>query len=43
MNKKIIVYQLLPRLFGNKNQTRKANGSLLENGVGKMNDWIPSI
>ena len=38
MNKKIIVYQLLPRLFGNKNQTRKANGSLLENGVGKMND-----
>ena len=38
MDKKIIVYQLLPRLFGNRNQTRKANGSLLENGVGKMND-----
>ncbi len=38
MNRKIIIYQLLPRLFGNKNQTRKANGTLQENGVGKMND-----
>lgn len=38
MNRKIIIYQLLPRLFGNKNQTRKAGGSLQENGVGKMND-----
>ena len=38
MNRKIIIYQLLPRLFGNRNQTRKANGSLLENGAGKLND-----
>ena len=38
MDKKIIVYQLLPRLFGNKNQTRKVNGTLQENGAGKMND-----
>lgn len=38
MNRKIIIYQLLPRLFGNKNQTRKANGTLQENGAGKMND-----
>ncbi len=38
MNRKVIIYQLLPRLFGNKNQTRKPNGSLQENGAGKMND-----
>ena len=35
---KPIVYQLLPRLFGNKNPTRKPNGSIEENGCGKFND-----
>ena len=35
---KPIVYQLLPRLFGNKNLTRKPNGSIEENGCGKFND-----
>lgn len=35
---KPIVYQLLSRLFGNKNLTRKPNGSIEENGCGKFND-----
>ncbi len=35
---KIIIYQMLPRLFGNKNTTRKFYGSKEENGVGKFND-----
>ena len=38
MNKKIIIYQLLPRLFGNDNTTHKPNGTLEENGCGKFND-----
>ena len=32
------IYQLLPRLFGNTNETRKPNGTLAENGVGKFED-----
>lgn len=32
------IYQLLVRLFGNTNERRKANGTLLENGVGKFAD-----
>jgi glycosidase len=32
------VYQMLPRLFGNENETRKVNGTLAENGVGKFSD-----
>lgn len=38
MNKKIIIYQVFTRLFGNRNTTCKKNGTLAENGVGKMND-----
>ncbi|MDR1698474.1 MAG: alpha-amylase [Prevotellaceae bacterium] len=33
---KFTVYQVLPRLFGNDNETRKPNGTILENGVGKF-------
>ena len=36
---KIIIYQVLPRLFGNKNVTRKRNGSISENGCGKFNQF----
>ncbi|MBR2771779.1 MAG: alpha-amylase, partial [Bacteroidales bacterium] len=36
---KPIVYQVFPRLFGNRNTTRKHNGTLLENGCGKFNDF----
>ncbi|HLT72046.1 MAG TPA: alpha-amylase family protein [Cyclobacteriaceae bacterium] len=35
---KMIIYQLLPRLFGNKDTLNTKYGSLEENGVGKFND-----
>jgi glycosidase len=35
---KLIIYQLLPRLFGNSNTTNKFYGSIEENGCGKLND-----
>ena len=38
MKEKVILYQMLPRLYGNRNTARKPDGSLQENGVGKMND-----
>jgi glycosidase len=37
-NNKLIIYQLLPRLFGNTNTQNKVYGSIEENGVGKFND-----
>ena len=33
-----VIYQLMVRTFGNTNETRKVNGTLLENGCGKFND-----
>jgi len=39
---KHIIYQVFTRLYGNRNTTRKKNGSLAENGCGKMNDFTPS-
>ena len=38
-NKKIVVYQVFTRLFGNKNTTNKPWGTAEENGVGKFNDF----
>src|ERR1700761_6904477 len=38
IDNKLIIYQLLPRLFGNTKQVNKTNGSIEENGVGKFND-----
>ncbi len=35
---KLVVYQLMTRLFGNKNKTNKFYGSKEENGVGKFAD-----
>jgi glycosidase len=35
---RVRIYQLFVRLFGNVNETRKINGSLAENGVGKFDD-----
>jgi len=35
---KLIIYQLLPRLFGNTKTLNKTYGSIDENGVGKFND-----
>ena len=39
---KIIIYQIFTRLYGNRNTTRKENGSIAENGCGKMNDFTPT-
>ncbi len=39
--KKIIIYQVFTRLFGNTNTTRKHHGSYIENGCGKLNDFTP--
>lgn len=36
--KKIVVYQVFTRLFGNKNTTNKPWGTIEENGVGKFKD-----
>ena len=36
---KLVIYQVFTRTFGNKNNNRKPNGMLAENGVGKMNDF----
>ena len=35
---KIIIYQIFTRLFSNRNTTCKPDGTLQENGCGKMND-----
>ena len=35
------IYQVLPRLFGNINATNKPNGTIAENGCGKLNDFTP--
>ena len=34
-----VIYQALPRLFGNTNETRRSNGTLAENGCGKFADF----
>ncbi len=39
--KKFAIYQVLPRLFGNKNSTKKYKGNIKENGCGKLNDFTP--
>ena len=40
---KLIVYQIFTRLFSNRNTARIENGSLTENGCGKMNDFTPTV
>lgn len=35
---KLIIYQMMVRLFGNKDTTNKFNGTIIENGSGKFND-----
>lgn len=37
-SQKIVVYQMMTRLFGNTVQTNKKYGTIEENGVGKFND-----
>ncbi len=38
---KMIIYQVFTRLYGNKNTTRNEDGTLAENGCGKLNDFTP--
>ena len=40
-DEKPVIYQVLPRLFGNTNATNKPWGTIEENGVGKFNDFTP--
>ena len=40
---KIIIYQIFTRLFGNENTTRKYNGSITDNGCGKLNKFTPAV
>lgn len=37
-SKRLFIYQVFTRTFGNKNLTRKKGGTYDENGAGKMND-----
>lgn len=39
MKRKIIIYQVFTRLFGNRNTARVPNGTLRVNGTGKMSDF----
>lgn len=38
---KIVIYSVLPRLWGNKTQDLKVGGTLRENGSGKLSDFTP--
>ena len=38
---KFIIYQVLPRLFGNYTTTNRHNGSIEENGCGKFSSFTP--
>ena len=38
---KIIIYQVFTRLFGHRSNTPVVNGTIEENGCGKLNDFTP--
>ncbi|WP_033148848.1 alpha-amylase family glycosyl hydrolase [Prevotella sp. P6B1] len=40
---KIILYQVFTRLYGNRNTTCKHDGTIEENGCGKLNDFTPTV
>ena len=35
----MLIYQVFPRIFGNRNNTKKHRGCLAENGCGKFDDF----
>ncbi len=44
MKEKIVIYtRFSPDLFGNKNTTRKENGTIEENGCGKLNNFSDEV
>ncbi len=42
-NEKLIVYQLFPRIFTNSNSSCVHNGTIEQNGVGKMNEITDTV
>ncbi len=42
MSQKMIIYQVLPRLFGNDMRSCRPWGSVAQNGCGKMADFTPT-
>ncbi len=40
---KAIIYQIFTRLYGNRNTTRKQNGTIEDNGCGKLADFTPEV
>ena len=40
---KVIIYQIFTRLFGNRNVTRKVDGTIAENGCGKLADFTTKV
>ena len=40
---KIIIYQLMPRWFTNTNDKNQFNGTIEQNGVGKLNHITPHV
>lgn len=43
MKEKVIIYQVFTRLYGNRNTTRQEDGTIEENGCGKMADFTPKV
>ncbi len=43
MSQKIVIYQVLPRLFSNTCTDCKPHGTIEQNGVGKLNDFTPKV
>lgn len=43
MNSKFVIYQLFPRLFTNCCDSCVKNGTIEQNGVGKMNEITPTV
>ena len=43
MKEKVVIYQVLPRLFGNHNTARKESGTKEENGCGKLNHFTDAV
>ncbi|MDR0686368.1 MAG: alpha-amylase family protein [Dysgonamonadaceae bacterium] len=43
METKLVIYQILPRLFGNTKQLNIPNGTIQQNGCGKMSAFTPHV
>jgi len=41
--RRVVIYQVITRLFGNTNLHNKKNGTIEQNGCGKLNDFTPEV